>query len=162
MSSLQILSPLPDQTKRLRELETETRQLREQLEDKEDELRRERRKTATMEQGIARLREALTPVYSGLQMIFGEIEATGVTSSSASAASSPDSRITAVWESWKSRLGEGPAKIIDALLLHREMSTPQLAIATGYHRTSIPAIIYKLNKAGLLNKNGGRFSLKEI
>lgn len=159
--SLSILSPLPDQTKRLRELETETRQLREQLEDKEDELRRERRKTATMEQGIARLREALTPVYSGLQMIFGEIEATGV-SSTGSAAGSPDSRVTAVWESWKQRLGEGPSRVIDALLLHREMNTPQLAIATGYHRTSIPAMIYKLNKAGLLNKNGGRFSLKEI
>ena len=108
--SLSILSPLPDQTKRLRDLETEIRQLREQLEDKEDELRRERRKTATMEQGIARLREALTPVYSGLQMIFGEIEATGV-SSTGSTAGSPDSRVTAVWESWKRRFGEGPAKV---------------------------------------------------
>ena len=161
--SLSILSPLPDPTKRLRELETENRQLREQLEDKEDELRRERRKTATMEQGISRLREALTPVYGGLQMIFGEIEATGVTGAGGTGTvNSPDSRVTAVWESWKQRLGEGPSKVIDALLLHREMNTQQLAIATGYHRTSIPAFIHKLNKAGLLNKNSGRFSLKEL
>jgi hypothetical protein len=161
--SLSILSPLPDQTKRLRELEAENRSIREQLEDKEDELRRERRKTATMEQGVTRLREALTPVYSGLQLIFGEIEATGVTGSSGSStAAAPDSRVTAVWESWKSKLGEGPSKIIDALLLHREMNTQQLAIATQYHRTSIPAFIHKLNKAGLLNKSGGRFSLKEL
>jgi hypothetical protein len=33
---------------------------------------------------------------------------------------------------------------------------------TGVHRNSIPAMIYKLNKAGLLNKNGGRFSLKQL
>ena len=162
--SLSVLSPLPDPTKRLRDLEIENRTLREQLEEKDDELRKERRKRETIERGVSRLREALSPTYNGLQMIFGEIDAMGVTDSgrSSNAAASPDSRISAVWESWKGRLGEGCAKVIDALLLHREMNTQQLAIATGYHRSTVPSYIYRLTKAGLLNKNAGRFSLKEL
>jgi hypothetical protein len=161
--SLSILSPLPDPMKRVNELQREIDDLRNQLEDVQTELRRERQKSGTMERGVARLREALTPVYSGLQMIFGEIEATGVSGGSGNSPTpAADSRIAKVWESWKGRLGEGCAKIIDALLLHGEMNTQQLAIATGYHRTTVPTYIYKLTKAGLINKNGGRFSLKEL
>ena len=162
MSSLQILSPLPDQTKRLRELEIETRQLREQLEDKEDELRRERRKTATMEQGIGRLREALTPVYNGLQLIFGEIEATGVTGGVSSGTATPDSRVNAVWESWKQKLGGKQAEFITVLLTHGEMSAMQLKITTKSAKKTVYDTIFKLNKAGLIDKNGGKFSLKQL
>lgn len=108
---------------------------------------------------VGSLRKQLSPLYRALQQIFGELDAVGVDET---AQEMPNSRMTQVWASWKQRLGEGPAKIIDALLLHGDMNTQQLAIATGYHRTSIPALIFKLNKAGLLNKNGGRFSLKQL
>ena len=47
-------------------------------------------------------------------------------------------------------------------MLHGDMNTQQLAIAIGQHRNSIPRLIYTLNKAGLINKNGGRFSLKQL
>jgi DNA-binding IclR family transcriptional regulator len=40
--------------------------------------------------------------------------------------------------------------------------TEQLSIATGLHRTTIPKLIYELNKAGLIDKSGGRFSLKQL
>jgi len=83
--SLSILSSLPDPLKRVHQLQQEIDDLRNQLEDAQDDLRKERQKTATMERGVSRLREALTPVYSGLQMIFGEIEATGVQGEMASA-----------------------------------------------------------------------------
>lgn len=108
---------------------------------------------------LGQLRKQLSPLYRSLQMVFGELAAAGVDDAPTSTTSSP--HVSAVWESWKSRMGSA-AKIIDALLLHREMNTQQLAIATGYHRTTIPAMIFKLNKAGLLNKNGGRFSLKPV
>jgi transcription initiation factor IIE alpha subunit len=78
------------------------------------------------------------------------------------AAPGGNARVTAVWESWKSRLGGGCAKVIDALLLHGEMNTQQLAIACGCNRNTIPNLILKLNRAGLINKNGGRFSLKPL
>jgi hypothetical protein len=115
---------------------------------------------------LAPLRRQLTPLYRALQSVFGELDAAGVVEETLGYSSSTNNpappRTSAVWESWKSRMPGGPAKIIDALLVHGEMNTQQLAIATGVHRNSIPAMIFKLNKAGLLNKNGGRFSLKAL
>jgi hypothetical protein len=163
MSSMSILSPLPDPTAKLRELTEENARLADRVDELEAELRKERRKNETKEKGAEELMKFLTPLYQGLQMMFGHMEAMGVSASQTSTASGEtDPRTKAVWDNWKQKLGEGPAKIIDALLLHREMNTQQLAIATQYHRTTIPALIFKLNKAGLLNKNGGRFSLKEL
>lgn len=109
---------------------------------------------------LSNLRHQLSPLYKALQMVFGELDAAGIENGAMPA--TPNTRTSAVWESWKSRMPGGPAKIIDALLLHSEMNTQQLAIATGVHRNSIPAMIWKLNKAGLLNKSGGRFSLKQL
>ena len=130
------------------------------------ELHKERQKTRQMERGLVELRRQLTPLYRALQSVFGELDATGVEVGNASASphdvAAPDARVKAVWDSWKSRLGDGCAKVIDALQLHGPMNTQQLAVVTGYHRTTIPTYIYKLNKAGLLNKTGGLFSLKQI
>ena len=126
----------------------------------EEELRTAQHEVSTAKRqathALAALRKQLAPLYRALQAVFGELDAAGVQETAI------PGRASAVWESWKARLPGGPAKIIDALLLHSEMNTQQLAIATGVHRNSIPAMIYKLNKAGLLNKNGGRFSLKAL
>lgn len=163
--SLSVFNPLPDQTAKLRELTEENTRLRDQIDDLEGQLRKERRKGEGVEKGAEELRKILEPLYQGIGMIFGHIEAMGVSSSSSGTSAGGvevNARTKAVWDNWKQKLGDGPAKIIDALLLHREMNTQQLAIATQYHRTTIPALIFKLNKAGLLNKNGGKFSLKEL
>lgn len=145
-----------DRDVRIRDLEDEVRDLHRRLTTAEGYATAARREAG---QAMGALRKQLTPLYRALQAVFGELDAAGVEDVPATAQSP---RATAVWESWKSRLPGGPAKIIDALLLHSEMNTQQLAIATGVHRNSIPAMIYKLNKAGLLNKNGGRFSLKPL
>lgn len=108
------------------------------------------------------LRRQLTPLHRVLQAIFGELDAAGVDDAPSSTSGGGDARTVKIWESWKARMPGGPAKIIDALMLQPDMNTQQLAIATGVHRNSIPAMIYKLNKAGLLNKNGQRFSLKAL
>lgn len=141
----------------LSDLRGEVRVLRAELSNAKRDLAYAQRESA---QALGALRKQLAPLYRALQAVFGELDAAGVDESAPLSSASP--RTSAVWESWKSRLPGGPAKIIDALLLHNEMNTQQLAIATGVHRNSIPAMIYKLNKAGLLNKNGGRFSLKAL
>lgn len=110
------------------------------------------------DRALGMLRKQLTPLYRALQAVFGELDAAGVED----APQNTSPRVSAVWENWKAKLGGGPAKVIDALLLHREMNTQQLAIAIGCDRTTVPNYIHRLNKAGLLNKNGGRFSLKEL
>lgn len=111
------------------------------------------------DRAMAELRRQLGPLYKAMQMVFGELDAAGIEDSSGPAPS--NARVSAVWDSWKSRVGSS-AKVIDALLLHGEMNTGQLAVATGFHRTTIPAHVFKLNKLGLLNKNAGRFSLKKL
>lgn len=137
--------------------------LRTQLRESETARLTEQGRANAIEAGVRDLRESLAPLYRALRQVFGEIEAMGITSNTpASAAAQSDSRVTAVWESWIQRLGEGPGKVIRALLLHREMNTQQLAIATGYHRTTVPTYIHKLKTAGLINKNGDKFSLKEL
>lgn len=106
------------------------------------------------------LRQQLLPLHQVLLGVFGKLDALDL--NDVEPVTGARGRTSAVWESWKQRLGASAAKCIDALLTHGELNTQQLAIVVGLHRTTLPAIIYKLNKAGLINKNGGRFSLKQL
>lgn len=116
---------------------------------------------------MSELRRQLAPLYRALQAVFGEIEAVvgdePLPSSPSSAAPAVDPRAAAVWASWKNKLGGTVAKGIDALLLHGELDTGQLAIAAGLDRRTVSnTVVYKLNQAGLITKNNGRFSLKKL
>lgn len=144
----------PEQA-RIADLEAEVDSLKDALASAQADVQRERRQTAT---AVGSLRRQLTPLYRALQGLFGELDQL----SEGDAPSAPtDARVAAVWASWKSKMGTASV-VIDALLLHGEMNTQQLAIACGKDRTTIPAYIMKLNKAGLINKNGNRFSLKPL
>jgi chromosome segregation ATPase len=115
------------------------------------------------ERALAALRRQLTPLYRALQGVFGELDAAGVSDvGSGPSLPTTDPRVAAIWASWKTRLGGQCGKVIDALLLQPDMNTTQLAIAIGTRRQNIPGLIYKLNQAGLLTKNGGKFSLKAL
>lgn len=110
---------------------------------------------------LSALRKQLSPLYRALQGVFGELDSAGIAEDNAMpSASNP--RTDAIWASWKSKFPGKPAMIIDALRLHREMNTSQIAIAIGSSRGNVPPMISKLNKAGLLQKNGVMFSLKEL
>lgn len=148
----------------LKELREENKKLARALQDAN---MRAERATEDAVRAVSALRRQLTPLYRALQAVFGELDAPGIGDSrDAEAPSSPpaqDARVRAVWESWKSKLGGTVAKGIDALLLHGELDTAQLAIAAGLDkRTVTNTVVYKLNGAGLINKNGGRFSLKQL
>ena len=47
-------------------------------------------------------------------------------------------------------------------MVHGPMTQTQLRILIGCANGSIAGIVCTLNKAGLINKNGGKISLKEI
>ena len=165
--SLSILAPLPDWRQKAESLQRDLYERNRQLEESEAALRAERQKNAVIERGVAELRTVLTPLYQGLQHIFGEIDATGVDESHGSSASSPasSSRTSAAWESWKQKLGanSAAAKIIDILMVHGELTHTQLRIHIGTSRMqTVYDAVSKLNKAALLNKNGDKFSLKEL
>lgn len=110
---------------------------------------------------IAHLRHTLTPLYQSLQRVFGEMDAIGDTDAPDAAA--PDSvnpHQRAIWDSWKRKLGGKAADAIEALLLHGEMNSQAIAIAIGMHRNNVPKIMFKLNQAGILRKNGNNYALK--
>ncbi len=135
-----------------------------QLNDAEDALLAERRKTSTIEAGVSDLRKSLAPLYQALQRVFGDIDAMGV-AESVSSSSAMGPRASAAWDSWKQKLGpnSAAAKIIDILMLHGELTHTQLRIHIGTSRMqTVYDAVSKLNKAALLNKNGDKFSLKEL
>lgn len=144
------------------ELQADNKRLRAQVTVAQADAEQAHRDTA---RSLSALRQQLTPLYRALQMVFGELDAVGVDDtepSESSAGASHNPRVSAVWDLWKKRLSGGCGKVIDALMVHSNLNTQQLAIATGLHRTTIPKLIYELNKAGLINKSGGRFSLKQL
>ena len=145
----------------MRELREENKTLARALQDAN--LRADRA-SEDAQRAMGALRKQLTPLYRALQAVFGELDAAGISDVAASAPSgAPDTRVKAVWDSWKQKLGGTVAKGIDALLLHGELDTAQLAIAAGVDkRTVTNTIVYKLHGAGLINKNAGRFSLKPL
>lgn len=157
--SLSILSALPDPMKAMNDLRRENERLRIELAEAQGEIRAERNKRATMERGISRLREVLSPLYGGLQMVFGEIETMGV---GATAVQGMDPRKAAVWEDWKQKMPGIPARFIDALMLHGELTQQQLRLHAKCARGSVPGVVSQLWKNGLINKNGGKISLKEL
>lgn len=113
-----------------------------------------------MQQGaraVAKLRQILGPLYNSLQVLFGEMDATGlVESDTSSAAPATDAR----WESWKKRLPGRPAEMIDLLLLHKSMSVKNLMAAMHCGKDSVYQAAYKLGQAGIVSNNGGRYELK--
>lgn len=159
MHLLEGVAPEDDRDARIVELERTTRQLRRDLATAKAEVQRVQDETAA---ALGNLRRQLGPLYRALQMVFGELDAVGVTETTTANAPAP-ARASAVWENWKQRLGPTCAKIIDALLLHGAMSHQQIAIAIGSSRQNVSSnLMPKLNRAGIIEKNNGRFSLKSL
>jgi hypothetical protein len=116
------------------------------------------RKVKSMEQGLRGIRRQLEPWHNALGLLFGELDEQGISD----APTSVPTRIAGVWESWKQKLGGKSADLIDALLQHGVMNAPQLRVAMKCHINSVYETTAKLQKLGLVNKNGGRYSLKEL
>lgn len=134
-------------------------QLRSRVSSLEEELNRERAKNSSPQQGLIAVREILAPMYRGLQLLFGEIDAMDL---KGSAAPAMDDRVAKAWDHWKSRLGGSCGKAIDALMLHGSMTQTQLRIAMGCAAATCSNTVSALNKAGLINKRDGKISLKEL
>lgn len=156
--NLQLSGQVDTRDQQIAELEEENATLSTRVRQLESDLSRTRRDN---QRAISNLRQILSPLRGAINAIWGEMDAIS-TEEVAPDAPKVGPRKAQVWESWKQKFGGGTAKVIEALLLHGEVNTVQLSIATGLHRTTIPALIFKLNAASLINKNSGRFSLREL
>ena len=152
----EVLSP-DDPSETIAQLRRQVADLRTQLDEMRDlaeALRQERRQS---DMAVGSLRRQLQPLYGALQCLFGAME--DVTAANSQDGAGPKGE---VWESWKSKLGGLPARFIEALEVHGPMTRTQLRIAVGCANSSVADTIYKLNRAGLIDKANGKISLKEM
>jgi|GEM_PF-5059743 len=144
----------------LREWRREKQQLEDDLRKTRRELEDVRLEKERMERSVKKLREVLTPLHHWLRALFGEIEfAVGAeepptpgNSSTANgrAVSDTDPR----WQSYKENFPGAPARIIDALLSHREMTLTQLSRLLKMDYTTAQKALSKLKAAGAVRKEG--------
>ena len=64
------------------------------------------------------------------------------------------------WEALKKAFPGRPAELVDVLIAHGPLLTGQIAAIMRADSRTVNQLIYKLNKAGGIVKNGGKFSLK--
>jgi hypothetical protein len=144
-----------DPHEQIRQLQAELVSAKRVIRDLEQEARAARQEVG---HALGSLRLQLGPLYRALQQVFGELDAAGMLDGNAG----QPPRASAALDAWKSKLGLGPSKVIDALLLHGEMNTQQLAVATGYNRNTVPQYISACSRVGLIVKNGRNYALKKL
>jgi hypothetical protein len=110
---------------------------------------------------VGALRKQLQPLYRALQMVFDEIDSTGFeeSPSGSQAAAGVSSRATAILNDWKSKNPTSDGKILDALLLHPDLSVKQMVAICKMGQDTVYAATSRMGRGGILVKNGGRFSL---
>lgn len=146
-----------DRDEQIADLQRELRETRAELLRAKADATQAKQETA---RAVSALRRQLTPLYRALQAVFGELDAAGV--EDMPSPTSPSRTADPRWESWKQKMSGRPAEIIDLLLLHGEMNRNQLMAAMHVGKDVVRVTLSRLNVAGLLNKNGGRFSLKQL
>lgn len=139
-------------------LEKQLEAMREARDEALEALRLEKSKNAGVELGVRELRAALMPLYRSLSLIYGKIEEVGI------GAATPQAEVknSAVWQSWKEKLGGKAADAIDVLLLHGELTAAQLRLHLKCGNEYVYKIITKLATANLINRREGRVSLKQL
>ena len=106
------------------------------------------------------LRKVLNPLYRSLQVVFGELDAAGVTDTVSSPAGATNDGANTKWDEWKKRLDNNCARVIDALLLAGEMNVKAIMVACRMGEAKVYRSTSQMGRAGILVKNGGKFSLK--
>jgi len=169
---LEGISPDPQDARAdaVRDLRDKIDELGSRLDQAREEARQWHEKYEQAYMALAKLRRTLNPLYSSLQTLFGDLAlvsdyGAGETVPAQPAAPVQDDRTKAVWDAWKTKLGRNCARIIDALLVHGSLTSTQISVTTGIHLSNVPKSIYVMNRAGIINKEGGkggRFSLKRI
>ncbi len=151
--------PAPDHRDRIiQSLEKENVDLKRDLKHAREELASAKGESA---RAIEQLRRLLTPFKQAIMMVFGEMDTIGG-EAQCEPGQPVDDKKAAVWESWKQRLGGQKAKCIDAFLTHGALTATQLRVIVGCANSSVPGLISDLRQVGLLEKNGGKYSLKQL
>lgn len=102
---------------------------------------------------IANLKKQLEPEYRSLQALFGDLEKASANGFHAD---------SGAWDTWKERLGAGPAKIISLLIERGPCTKVQLKTLAGYSRRSMDNYFSALNSNQLIEKEGDKVKLRSL
>ena len=140
-------------------LKAENRRLERQAADAE---RTASRAQEDATRALSELRRQLGPLFRALQMVFGELDAAGVTESPMSEVQ--DNAARTKWAKWIERFGVGsPAsRFIEALLDHGELTAKQMKTAGKMGENTVYQMASKLGQLGLVVKNGSNYALKQL
>jgi hypothetical protein len=133
-------------------LRAENRQLKADLADAQRAVEHARANAA---RSVAALRKQLQPLYRALQGVFGELDDLAPNDDQ----SAPRS---GAWDEWKARLGPSCAKVIDVLLLGGEMTVTAIMTTGKMGKNTVYQATSKMGQAGILVRNGSKFSLKQL
>lgn len=151
--------PIADHRDRIiSSLEEENRDLKEQVNLARHEMESQRSESG---RAVAELRKILLPLHQGLKLIFGEMDAIAPDQGRYSEAPANDKK-TAIWESWKQKLGGPSALLIQSLLDHGQMNAAQLRVAMKCHVNTVYETTAKMKRLGLISNVAGKFSLREL
>lgn len=145
------------------DLKRKSQALQRRIDDLELELQKQKNEVKRAVHAIANLRDVLNPLHRAMKLIFGEIDSVDLpdyqpyTTTTVADGNSP------AWDTWKQKLGGKKAKFIQAMLdTSHPMTSEQLRISTHTGRSTVPQIIHELKKLGLIEKNGDKYSLKQL
>lgn len=152
-------SPEPSETdvlkQRIEELES-------QLQDAEQRVREAQQKGLVASRATVEIRRQLSPLYSAMKALFGELDSfsEAAPEQSASGPLSADR-----YAPWKAKFRGKAADMIDALMKYEGgLNRRQLAKLSGmaYPSGGFNDNIFKLHNAGLIEKNGDIIRLKRL
>lgn len=150
----------------------ETDILKRRIEDLEQELQNERLKAQEERarssgalKSLARLRSQLQPLYGALRAVFGELDSVGIEPNGNTPETSSGPLDAARYAPWKEKYRGHTASAIDILVKYEAgLSRKQLASFLRVEPGSgtMSQIIFKLNKAELIVKDGNLLRLKRL
>lgn len=150
----------------LADLEREIRSLKQQLKDEREQsqqaIQDARKQSAQANRARAKLKQALSPFYQALRMIFEElddIDAENFTIGQPSGINQPPN--AAAYAAWKQQLPPSCAKIIDALLV-QPATNSQLKTLCKLGSTSVSEGIRILTINNVVEKDGNLNRLRRL
>jgi len=147
----------------IEQLRSDNRRLAEELRLAKLELVKAKSDNESVLVGVQEIRNLLTPLYRGLRLTFGEMDALPLSNTVPVNGTATVNPKRAIWEKWIEKFGDSlQAKMITTLLEHGSMSTEQLRVAMQCSGQSVINTYNRLLKHGLISRSGGKYSLKEL
>jgi FtsZ-binding cell division protein ZapB len=146
------------------ELQRQIDNLKQDLEDARAATQRARDQSAAANRALTNIRKQFEPWYRALRALFGELDAAGIGATSENGASNSPLD-SSRYQPWKDKFPGQAATAIDILAKYEAgLTRKQLA---GFLRVepgsgTMSQIIFKLNKAELIDKDGNIIRLRRL